>query len=360
MREELSFREVIETLIKGKKTIALVTAAAILISGLYSFYVLKPIYEVESLIFMKFEPHEYSKKFRELYDHLSYRSNVDMDIFRSIISDQDLLKDVADDLNLDSKKYSPENISRAISFNKVDYTELYSLTMIHTDPAVASSIVNSISDKFLIEVEDWVVKLSFEDTSKKILDQKKKNDKSLQSAIKDMESFLEESPNILELEALIPRRLVTLANLRNRITDLEINMELKTSSTDKIEIQKEIIEIERAIANLQEEIKILELDRMEKTIVYADINERIEARRMVHKELSSKYETSLITEYAEAGIVEKAVTTRSTIPSKPTGPNIKLNIFLAAAAGFMGSIIFILFLDYWHKSTIKKEDSKIV
>ena len=48
--EEISLREIIEVLLKRKWLIVGVTLLAIIISGIFSFFVLKPVYEAEVVL----------------------------------------------------------------------------------------------------------------------------------------------------------------------------------------------------------------------------------------------------------------------------------------------------------------------
>ncbi|HMM70395.1 MAG TPA: Wzz/FepE/Etk N-terminal domain-containing protein, partial [Gudongella oleilytica] len=48
--DEISLRELIEALLRQKKLIAVITAAAIALAGIYSFIILKPTYEASMLL----------------------------------------------------------------------------------------------------------------------------------------------------------------------------------------------------------------------------------------------------------------------------------------------------------------------
>ena len=45
MQEEISLREIIEILLRGKWLIAIITIACMLVSGIFSFFVMDPTYE---------------------------------------------------------------------------------------------------------------------------------------------------------------------------------------------------------------------------------------------------------------------------------------------------------------------------
>ena len=48
--EEIELRELIEILIDGRKTIAIITVISILIAAIFSFVIIKPTYEAKMLL----------------------------------------------------------------------------------------------------------------------------------------------------------------------------------------------------------------------------------------------------------------------------------------------------------------------
>ncbi|NLL56893.1 MAG: hypothetical protein GX244_00070, partial [Firmicutes bacterium] len=50
MMEEISLRELIEVLLKSKWLIVSITLAALLVSGIVSFFILSPVYEAREII----------------------------------------------------------------------------------------------------------------------------------------------------------------------------------------------------------------------------------------------------------------------------------------------------------------------
>lgn len=50
MEEEISLRELIEVILKYKKTIIIVTLAATLVAAVFSFFIIKPAYEATTTL----------------------------------------------------------------------------------------------------------------------------------------------------------------------------------------------------------------------------------------------------------------------------------------------------------------------
>ncbi|UNC93642.1 GumC family protein [Candidatus Contubernalis alkaliaceticus] len=370
MKEEISLKELLQTLLRGKGTVVKITLIVFLISAVYSIIIVKPYYTVGSLMYIDFQPYEYSKDYMQLYDDFVVHTNLELETFRGTLKSYPLLEEVIEDLNLDTKKYSPKSISQSVDMNRLSDERLYGITMKESDPETGAAIINALSDKLVDSLKDWEVKLIFEVANKELLQQKKTAEKMVNEALKDLEAFMKQTPSVLELDALIPNYLNKLAALKSQEIDAEIRLRKNREEKEYLETlnlssdvreallyaniniassEGEISMLKESISQLEEEIRELQLDLAGKSITYDNLHRLLEVRKNALQEISDKYNASYISELNNAGNLVVSVVSRAYVPSQPDGPNVRLNLLMGLAAGLMIGSVVVLFKEYWNK-----------
>ncbi len=373
MKEEISLKELVQTLLRGKGMVIKITVIVLLISAVYSLIIVKPYYTVGSVMYIDFQAYEYSRDYMQLYEDFVVETNLDLETFRGNLKSYPLLEEVIQDLNLDSRKYSPKSISQAIDMNRLNDERLYGITMKDSDPEIAAAIINALSDKFVDSLKDWEAKLVFAVANKELLEQKETGEKMVGEALKDLETFMKQTPSVLELEALIPNHLNKLASLKSQEIDAEIRLRkdleekkyletlppnskvqetLVVTNTRIASSEGEISMVKESISQLEKEIRELQLDLARKSVTYDDIYRLIEVRKNALQEISDKYNASYISEFNNAGNLAVSIIAPAYIPSQPDGPNVGLNLFMGLAAGLMIGSTAALFKEYWNKESV--------
>ena len=154
MEETIDLREYFFIL---KKKIWLIIASALicgLISGLISFFVLKPVYQANtSLIVNKEIENEVTQM--TTTDDLNYVQKLAV-TYGEIIKSRTVITSTIEKLKLDM---TYEELSEAISVTNVDSTQIIKISVQHNSPLIATKICNTIPEIFSKEVQR-VVKAS--------------------------------------------------------------------------------------------------------------------------------------------------------------------------------------------------------
>ncbi|TFH63650.1 YveK family protein [Peribacillus frigoritolerans] len=146
MEETISIKDIFKTLKKRWKLIMLLTLIAALISGTISYFLLTPIYQSSTQILVN------QKQSENQLDSAQIRSNIDMiNTYSVIIKSPAILEKVIDELELDQ---SVEQLSEKITINSQENSQVFSLTVQHSNPTKAVEIVNTVSATFQKEIKD--------------------------------------------------------------------------------------------------------------------------------------------------------------------------------------------------------------
>ena len=154
MEETIDLREYFFILKKKMWLIALSAIVCGLISGLISFFVLKPVYEANtSLIVNKETENEMTQM--STSDDLNFVQKLAL-TYGEIIKSRTVITSTINKLNLDM---TYEELSQAVSVTNVDSTQIIKISVQHTSPTIAAKICNTIPEIFSTEVQR-VVKAS--------------------------------------------------------------------------------------------------------------------------------------------------------------------------------------------------------
>ena len=237
MEQEIDIRELIEVILRGKAIIAGITILAILIAGTLSFFVMSPTYEATATLMVSpLSPKklnvEEDSAYQALLDSLSRYPQLTMETYRAEVKNPVILKELINDMKLDTEKYTISSLANSISVEAVQDTNLVKIKVKNTDPALASDISNKISQKFVA----FISKTTKEQLGKSAefikqqLDQEKIN---LDAATADLKEFLAKPRGVNELRQEIDSKISQMTNFKTQLVDLEVEQETITASIGK-------------------------------------------------------------------------------------------------------------------------------
>ncbi|MFJ7681453.1 YveK family protein [Peribacillus butanolivorans] len=146
MEETISIKDIFQTLKKRWKLITLLTLIAALISGAISYFLLTPVYQSSTQILVN------QKQSENQIDSIQIRSNIDIiNTYSVIIKSPAILEKVIIDLELPQ---SVDQLSQKITINSQENSQVFSLTVIDSDPSKAVEIANAVSATFQKEIKD--------------------------------------------------------------------------------------------------------------------------------------------------------------------------------------------------------------
>ncbi|RZT21366.1 YveK family protein [Fictibacillus sp. BK138] len=147
MEETISLKDIAVTLKKRLTLIALISAVAVAISGIISYFILTPVYQASTQLLVNQKSSD-----QPVLDPNQVRTNVEMiNTYSVIIKSPTILDQVGKELNL---KQTTEELTHKITVNSEQNAQVFNLTVEDEDPAQAVKIANSIAETFSTEVPE--------------------------------------------------------------------------------------------------------------------------------------------------------------------------------------------------------------
>jgi capsular polysaccharide biosynthesis protein len=306
MEEEISLREIIEVMLKGKWTIIITTTLAILISAIVTFvpkpapptptYRAEAKIRIEQLSQESFSPSS-SGYFSTLITALMNAERYNAETFAELTIHPDLLAKVRKDLLLDDRGYPTgfltKNLETMVDANKTTLT----IGLTNTDPDFAKEVVNTVSEEF----KDFLA-----DRQRERIDLVANN-----------------------LERLIDLELLGMRSTRQLLEETRSNYDPLITYRDTSHLTPEYHVLSNDIARTISQIAQLEAQREE----IKDF--RVQVAQVLRK----------IDDWV---IFTPAATATDITPE--LAPPRKLNIAIAGIIGLMLSTFIVFFINYWKES----------
>jgi len=238
VEEEISLREIIETLLKWKGLIAGITVIALVVSGVLSFFVLTPTYEARAtLLINQVKPTEIdiSDPVQAALQSLS-ANTMTLETYRQQLKNPYLLQQVIDQLPLDPEKYNVESLADRITVEVPEGANLMHILVSGQDPKEITAIANTLADAFVVFINTQSQQKMVE-SSNVLADQVSRQEQELDQAIKEYQSFLAQSPGVDELEQESDSKVVLLTSYKTRLVDLNIELDSKTQRLQDAQAQ---------------------------------------------------------------------------------------------------------------------------
>lgn len=148
MEETINLREYFFILKKKMWIISLSAVICGVISGLVSFYVLRPVYEANTTLIVNKEVENETTQMTTS-DDLNFVQKLAL-TYGEIIKSRSVITSTIDKLNLDM---TYEELSKAVSVTNVENTQIIKISVKNENPRVAATICNTIPEIFSTEVQ---------------------------------------------------------------------------------------------------------------------------------------------------------------------------------------------------------------
>lgn len=416
--EEISLREIIEILWGGKWIIAVVTAFFMVASGILSFFVLDPEYEAKSTLMVQnidSKPTPKGNSVEEMLASLAEYPSLTIDTYQVQISSQVIMRKVVKELELDSKYgITWRDLKTIVSVNVPKNTNLMEITVKHSDPQLAASIVNAVARHF----SQFVTEQSKKQISKSVVyieEQLKQEEQNFKEIEQEWKEFLKQPSGVDELQQEIAAKLARLTLFKTELLENQVMIDgltaaynqanqqlskmektiavessladhpllseaaksgqsLKDLAALKIEAeeinpayaaleqnkndlyirmqqeQARYSSIQKQVTTLQKDLENLQVQLVEKQLEYDRLNQKLTNARDTYKAFVDKLNEVRLATSVNVGEKNVMVVTEAEAPVMPVGPKKLLNILIAAVLGGMLSVFFVFFKEYWRNS----------
>lgn len=389
--EEIELRELIEILIKGKKLIAIITIAAILVAGVYSFLILKPTYKAQMVLMTSnlgnvdkntnIDPSSVDK----LLDAMSQLPSMNLETYRQQIKSPEVISKTIEDLNLQDK-YSVTGLASRIELETIDNTQMITIRMESGDPEEAAEIVNKLGENFTAFVSEKTLE-SANKSFEYIKNQMEIEKQKYEEALLELGEVLSRPRGAQELELELKSSFEQITLYKSNLNDLEIkkaslekaieesskyssnrgsmvvrpnlgeSFNISFDDTNKVlkvdlaETEGRIESTKKQIAQLQEHIEELQLEYQDKKFEEDIVKQKVDINKQTYESFVAKYEELRVRETAKVGELSISVVSYAYPPTSPSGPNKTLNLAIATILGLMVGVFVTFFKAYWESST---------
>jgi capsular polysaccharide biosynthesis protein len=157
--QDLDLRVIIQLLKKHRALIALITLLSVLVSGIFSFFVLSPVYQAKTvlLVTQAADKLQVSNQRNDMEDLVSsaYRMPVlTMNTYVGQVKSEALMKRVIEKMGLEQYGYTPRGLAGQVNATAAKDSYLLDITVNNTDPRLAVDIANTISQEFMDSITE--------------------------------------------------------------------------------------------------------------------------------------------------------------------------------------------------------------
>ena len=297
MQEEISLRELIEILLKGKKLIAIITAIAIIATGLVSFLVLDPVYEAKTVLMAsgvnaKIQSQSGIQGIEELLDSMSQYPQMSIEAYKEQINNPQILNQVIMELNLEEKEITRVSLKNMITLSTIKDTNLITIAVKNKDPMLAADIANTVAKKFTAHITE-IAKSQADKSSNYIKTQMDIEKENLDAALLEYKNYLSQPKGLLELQKEVNSKTDLITQYKNDLLNAEIeekkilasldtaNKELANTS-ERIVLKKSIVEdsllthyVDDIDGNTLEDVLNIELESEELNSIYIHLKNEV-------------------------------------------------------------------------------------
>ncbi|WP_010681368.1 GumC family protein [Acetivibrio cellulolyticus] len=225
--EEISLRQIIEIILKGKKSILIITAIFAVVSIIANFFIISPIYEAQVMLRISQSTNNISQQVTEdgatlagLLGAMSQNGDTSIETYREQIKAPVILQYIREQMNF--KGVPLQQISNKISVEDIKNTNLITIKVTDESPDTAAKIANMVSarfTKFITETNQKQAESSGE-VLKAQMDKEKKN---LDEVSKKLEGFLSKPRGPSELQMELDSKLEQLTNFKTTLAQIKID-----------------------------------------------------------------------------------------------------------------------------------------
>lgn len=413
VQDEITLREIIEILLKGKWIIGILTIVAILISLFVSFIVMPETYEARATLLVTPPVIIDNNKLEGIENFTDYFNNyptMTVETYMEQILSPVVLQNTIKILNLledNHTEMTRNSLKEAISINNIQGTNLIKIHVKDKSPERAALIANTLSNYYIKYVTDNSSRQSNQ-VAELIQVQMINEEKNLNEKSMELAEYLSKSKNITELkgevEALatqIVEYKTSLNNLdtqinsdtqalvalggsnisggTNNTSDVALNVNLNDGSNalqmtledpSRLEASLRAISIneiqtslivstsskkatQAKVEEMQELLVSLQTLLVEEEYKYNAINRELELAEQVYNAYQQRHKEAVLIAAADIGKTSVLISSEAITPLSPVSPNKSLNLAISAVLGFMLGSFIVFFMAYWKNSEVK-------
>jgi capsular polysaccharide biosynthesis protein len=406
--DAINLKEILAILRKRYLIIVAITLTALVMSGIYSYYVMVPVYQADAVLLVTRTASENSSNARRegmegLVSSIAKLPEMTINTYVAQLKSEAMMARVIQKLNLDKAGYTARGLARSVGVEVDKDTNLIKVKITHTDPILATKIVNIVTQEFMNFVSE-----TDEQQMTKSMDFLKKQAATTGEELKKVvanQNNLEANPRgVTMLEKLIAAKTEDLTKYQSLAIQAGMDYQLVQAGKLKAEQQLEntppITEISKSDLQLEKTIITEEVNPAytqlkalinEKTVKAAEKAVEVQSLQVINKQLAnelkvlqselwqkkkllqlaqneakrleetnfllrSKIDETNISQSIKFGYTNLVVISPATVPGDPVTTNKMQNMAMAVALGLIVSVGLALLLNYLDNTVKTSKD----
>ena len=230
--EEISLREIIEIILKGKKFIIIVTLICLLVGITVSTLVMDPTYEAQTMLMISpittsTNQNKDTNNFSDLVETLSKSPEMTIDTYREQVKAPVILQYIRKELGNESIPL--KTIANKISVQAIKNTNLLTINVTDSNPEQAAKVANLVSKRFTEFVSE-TNKKKVESSAQFIVEQMEKEKTNLKGSSEKLKEFLSKPRGPSELSLELESKLKQLTEFKTQILQIKVDEQAASSS----------------------------------------------------------------------------------------------------------------------------------
>ncbi|KUK84309.1 MAG: Lipopolysaccharide biosynthesis protein, partial [Desulfofundulus kuznetsovii] len=210
--------------------IILVTLLCVIVSGLISFFILKPVYETHTTLLVAQATDKQQTAgaqngdLNTLVDSMSRIPVLTMNTYIGELKSDAMMQNVIKKMRLEERGYTVRSLSGSIKASVAKDSNLIDVTVDNGDPYLAVAIANTLSQEFL----EFISEKNKEQMQRSVefmQSQTGATDSQLEMAVAELTRFDSEPRGVTYLQQNLSAKLQDLNNYQSELTRVEVEMQ---------------------------------------------------------------------------------------------------------------------------------------
>lgn len=155
----LELRDYLRIIRKWRLMITLFTVIAVVTSGIFSFFILPPVYEAKAVLIVtqpadKQQTRQQEQGLEQVVGTVSRLPQMTVNTYVGQVKTEAVLERVIKKLNLDPVLYTPAGLGKMVQATAVKDTNLIEIKVRHSDAKLAADIANTLAQEFLAFISE--------------------------------------------------------------------------------------------------------------------------------------------------------------------------------------------------------------
>lgn len=225
--EEISLREVIQIIFRGKWIIAIFTTICVLVSGITSFFFFTPVYEAQTMLMISpisntQSENKENNSFFNLVGDLSKYPQMTVETYKEQIKTPEMIDHIRNEMGWTDQTLA--TVSNKITVSSIKNTNLITIKIKDKNPQSAAKAANLLSGRFTLFVSETNKKQA-ENAAEFIKKQQEEERINQEKVLQELRNFIAQPRGPEELRLELEAKLQQLTDFKTQVVQVKIDEE---------------------------------------------------------------------------------------------------------------------------------------